>query len=187
MVKKQKAGGLGNSIYSGAADFGIFMSLIGMIIGIIIGLCLIAGGIYFIMKKNVYTSTTLATVTNASCHDVTTSITNANNQITNNTENRCDLTITYIIDNNTITNHIDSNIHYSIGETFNIFYNPINTSDIASTISNFKILGGIMIGFALFIIGGVILQYYIVRRFKFAAAAVGVTDGIAGIAEVIRY
>lgn len=177
MAKKK----LAEEIYDGAASFGIFMSLIGLIIGSIIGICLIAGGIYFCMKKNVYTSNTIATVKSISCHDVTS--TDGRNQVQ--TNNICNMTITYEVNNKIITNQLNTNIHYSVNDTFTILYNPSNPNEIAEFISNWKILGGVLIGFGIFIIGGVILQYYIVRRYKFAAAAAGVGDGLGMIAHEI--
>ena len=169
-------------IYDGAADFGLFMSFIGLIIGTILGICLIGGGIYFWNKKNVFTANTIATVKSISCHDVT-STDAKNNQQTNNI---CDLTITYTVNNATMTNHINSNIQYSVNDTFNIFYNPDNVNQISEVISNWKLLGGILIGFGIVILGSAILQYYITRRFKFAAAAAGVGDGIGMITHAVQ-
>jgi hypothetical protein len=94
------------------------------------------------------------------------------------------MTISYTVNGTLIKNHINSNIHFAVGDTVPIYYNPKDSLDISSSVTNYKILGGVLLGFGILIISGVVLQYYIVNRFKFAAAATGVGDGLSGIARL---
>ena len=44
---------LGQEIYDGSASFGIFMSKISLVVGCIIGICLIITGLTFLFNKKI--------------------------------------------------------------------------------------------------------------------------------------
>lgn len=161
---RKRGGNIASNVYDGAAEFGRFMALIGLIIGCLIGVVMLIGGIALFFKKNKYTKIVSGKVTKAQCNNI-------NNSIS------CTITAEYTVNNKsyTIENIMNGKRYYSPGDTIEIYYDPTDPG-LSSTNKpfSFAIIGGILIGIALLIIGGVALNYYIATRFKFAAAANGV-------------
>lgn len=181
-IKTGKGGNLGQTIYDDTAAFGLFMSMVYLIIGLFVGGLMVIGGIYFLFKKNVFTEITNATVTNSVCNNNTTR--NSNGTSTNTLQ--CKSTVNYTVDSEKLTSSLSTGTTlYNKDDSLNIYYNPSKPTEIATSPTNWKILGFFLLIFGLLTIGGVILQYYIVHRYKFAAAATGVDAGIQGARNVL--
>ena len=175
MKKKPEVQAIAGHVYDGAAAFGVFMSIVGLIFGILTSIGLIIGGVYLIRKKNVFTSTAQASVLGINCHEVNTQTSPTRTPIM---ETQCDVKITYMVNDKAIVKFTRSTVPYSIGDVMTIRYNPNKPTDTVEELTNFKVIGYVLIGIAIFILVGVSLQYYIVSRFKFAAAAAGVGNAI---------
>lgn len=170
MTKKYnlKAGdGLGDKLYNGAASFGRFNAIIGIIIASFIGGIFIIIGLFLLIKKNRYTNKVEATVKTATCNKIT----NAEQQPIIS----CALTLEYHVNGKLINGTLYTNDReYKIGDKFPVYYNDQNPQDVLLKPSSNKMLGGILLGVGLVLILFTVLHYYIVSRFKFAAAASGV-------------
>lgn len=176
--KKQQGCGLAEDVYDGSAAFGKFMALVSLITGILIGIGLIIGGIFLLLKKETYNTSTTAVVKSVSCSN--TPSTDSKNNTTYSYS--CHLTVEYTTNKNEkMTSDITTTKTYSVGENITIYYNDANPKVIASKLTAWKLIGSILIGVGVLIIGGGILHYYVVNRFKFAAAANGVGQGVAMI------
>jgi hypothetical protein len=177
-MKKQKGRGLADDVYDGSAAFGKFMGLVTLITGLIIGIGLIIGGIFLLLKKETYNTSTTAVVKTVSCSN------NPSTDSKNNTTYTysCHLTVEYTTNKNEkMTSDTTTNRTYSVGENITIYYNDTNPKVIASKLTAWKLIGGVLLGFGIVILASSILHYYVVNRFKFAAAANGVGQGIAMI------
>ena len=153
---------LGESIYSGAAAFGVFTSFIGMIVALVCGVGLIIWGIFVFQKKNETSAQTQARVTDVACQ--------------NDASRVCDILISYVVQEQTYQHHLQLPSIYFVGEEMPVFYNPANPHQVSGAAPNYKVGGGAMMAFGLVIAALGLLQFYIVRRFKFAAAASGLGD-----------
>ena len=166
---RKRGGDFANNIYDGAAEYGRFMATIGLIFGCIIAAIMIVGGVALLFKKNKYTKITSGDITTSQCNNV-------NNSIS------CSVSAQYIVGDEssqkyTVDNTMNGKHYYNVGDKINIYYDP-NNPGLSSTNKpiSFVLIGSILIGIALLIIAGVSLNYYIVNRSKFAAAATGVGD-----------
>ena len=121
---------------------------------------LIIWGIFVFQKKNELTAQTQARVTDVACQNATGT-------------NGCDILISYVVQEQTYQHHLQLPSIYFVGEKVPVFYNPHQVSGAAP---NYKVGGGAMMAFGLVIASLGLLQFYIVRRFKFAAAASGLGD-----------
>lgn len=164
---------LGENIYEGAASYGRFMSTLGLILSIIIGIVLIYFGVKFELSPNVYTESTMAQITKAQC--------NQSIDKDNNVNYTCTLNITYTTKATPTTPaqtlnrmiSVTSRTIYQTGGVIQVQYNPDNPQDVRSSSLSKHQTGWILIGIAIFIIIGAIIWYYIAHRYKFAAAAGG--------------
>jgi hypothetical protein len=157
--------GWGDKIYSGAAEFGMFWANVGAIIGTIIGVLLIGGGIYNWFKKDKYRNEVQGRITEATCAPVT----QGNQQV-----QQCALKIEYMVDGKTYPFQTTrSDQFYAKDHTVLLRYNPDNPAEASMDMSaESKGLG--MMLFGLIVLAIAWINWYIKRRYKFAAAAGGV-------------
>ena len=158
-----------NDAYDATATVGRIMSWINLVVGIIIGIIFIIVGIVILRNKTPsYDSSTIATITAVSCSG------SGNNS-------SCTLTISYTVNDKTITNNIIQNGVYNVDQTLKIKYNSANPQEISTdTISN-TAFGWIIIVIGILIIIGVCIWTYVVQINKTIAAASGVGN-VVGIA-----
>ena len=160
--------GLGNEIYSGASEVGQIKTTIGLVFGIIcLVICLIIGIYLIFFDKNKHTKDVTATITDASCS-------NNNNNV------NCTLNVTYIFNNTSYSNIINTtDKNYIKNQTITLYIDPSNPADISTqSLANDKTTGiiAIIIGFVIF--GGTLLSWWLSRKYKFFAAAEGVSLGV---------
>lgn len=171
-MPKKKSPGLGEKVYDSAAAFGKFRALMGAIIGTLIGIVLIGVGIYYLTRKSKFTESAVATVddpdVSTKCpENVSTGFYNCTNLNVDYSYNGTEY------DNKKLTGSFPEPLFN--GELINIWVDPNHpdafslTEDSNSTIGVFLLVFGI-----LGLIAGW-LTYIIVSKFKFAAAAEGVT------------
>jgi hypothetical protein len=162
---------VGEQIYGGAAELGQFRASVGLWIGSIIGLMLVAFGIYELVSKkhNLKVSATVLDVVNNKCQMI---------QVGNNTNIRCYLMIKYEYNGITYTPpkpiQTDDNYHV-INDVIDIYINPNDPADIALISDTF--IGSVSLIMGAVIIGVSVLSWWLTRRYKFFAAAQGVSMG----------
>lgn len=158
------------------AETGQIFSGIQLAFSIIIGLILLIVGLYFMTKKNKYTSTIKAT---------TKSPTNCSNGYPMNglMNYDCVVYFDYEVSGTKISDSFTSktNIKYDLpGYKFPIYYNPENPSEWSITKDNNKVIGGALILAALFLVAVSGFWYWLTLKNKFAASAAGV-QGVIGM------
>lgn len=181
MKKLQKGKGIAEDLYSDSASFGQFMAKVSLIICSIIFIILLIVGIKLLFKKNIYTESVTAIIKTADC-----STYNNNGSI----KTRCNLLIEYknpsiskegiVNSEDTLIKSIisDTNKLYNKGESVIVYYDPKNPHTVVLTKNNWRLIGIILISIGVFILLISLINYYIVHRFKFAAAASGVNTVI---------
>jgi hypothetical protein len=160
------------SLYSDTAKFGRFMTIIGTIFGVIVGIIFLIVGIYLVRKKEKHTKSVTANITNkVKCehilHDPKEATANSYH---------CELEVMYKINGKVYNKTLQTtdSTDYTDVQTVTLYYDPDNPSDIVIHKEPTKTIGWIMIAISLFAIIMSFIQLYIVRKYKIAAAAAGV-------------
>lgn len=161
--KNQK--GIGDQIYTGAASLGMLKANIIRIGGTIIGVILLCMGIWIWTKKEKYSATIQGKVIDAQCPPV------VKDQI-----QECLLKIEYIVNEKTYTFESKKVGYYAKDYGIEVRYDPTNPEQ-ATLDSSYKTTGMILTGVGLFLIVAGWIYWYVVKRYKFAAAASGVSVG----------
>jgi hypothetical protein len=165
--------GVGDDIYTGASEYGKIMALIGAVIGTFMSIVLIIFGIIFILSKPLYTGEVDGTITNEpQCIPVTTT---SNNTTT--TRFNCNgIDVDYKVEGKDYKSEglfHTNDFALKKGNKLKLFYKPENPADVITDSDNKHVLGGIMIGSAVFILVGVWAWFFITKYSKFASAAGG--------------
>lgn len=178
---KAKGAGLGEDIYEGSATFGRFMAWISLIISVIIGGVLIGLGIRMLLKKKQWTNKVTGNVVNAICN--TSNVTNCtggkDSTCTTEPMTSCDLNIEYTVGQEEYVSRLlmeeKTNLHKRVGEKVEVFYKDSDPSIISRDgDGSKKLVGWILVGFGIGVIIIASISFYVVQKFKFAAAASGV-------------
>ena len=165
-LKSLKGAGIGETIYDSAATFGRIMAFVRMVTGSIIGIVMIAVGIYLVRNKAAQSVNTTAEVATAECKTVEVGTPKKPRSTV-----RCDLTVTYTVNGKQLTTPLtDEGTSYSKGSIVNIQYNPDNPSDIRLKQAANKTVGIILIVIGLVIMLGSIIWFIITLKYKIAAA-----------------
>lgn len=160
--------GLGSDVYKGAAQVGRIYTTIGLIVGIIVFCVLIGGGIYFVVKKPIYTDTVYGKINTVDCQH--------HQDEKNNIRYTCTLNVSYIVNDAVHTRNfkVDSDTDYKGQQRIEVFYNPLHPDDAIIQKDNSKMMGGIMIGLAILVLLISYFSFYMSRRYQFYAAGRGV-------------
>lgn len=159
---KTSGGGLGDDVYNGAAAYGMFMALIGLIFGSVIAIIFIIVGVIFLKKTNIYTEKTKGVIREISCEPRGKTV-------------ECIANVEYIHQNKKYSNTFTlSGRYWNLNDVMDVKYNPDDPSDSSINMLGNKTIGGIFLGIGIFTFLCSWLSYYVTRRFKFAAAASGV-------------
>ena len=176
----KRGGNLGEQVIDGAAAFGRFMALVSLIIGGVISLVLFCIGLYLLLSKGKYTEVIEGTVTKSECKSYTnTTGKNTTQGVT------CALEVQYVIGNNKYTLPLTTSNTYQVNQKIQLVYNPADPRDAKEKVLSRAIWGWILIGIAVFIILAASLHYYLVNRFKVAAAAAGIGQGVGMVASAV--
>jgi hypothetical protein len=173
---------LSSEIYTGAAEYGKFTSLVGFIIGIIVGGALLITGIVMVKKHVEPFQTVKGTVVD----DKTNKCDSQYDSNTKQSSYVCDLLIEYTINDKitqkrfNITNQASTLL---AGQTIDLYYKNSDPNGISSIRPiNTHVVGGILIGVGILIIFGGWLMYYTAKKYKFVAAG----EGMASVAGMFR-
>jgi len=159
---------LGNEIYSGASDVGQIKTSIGLVLGIIfLIICLIVGIYLIFFDKNKHTQNVIATITDLSC-------------LNNNNNVNCTLNVSYTFNNKSYNEIITTTgTNYVKNQSITLYIDPSNPSDISEkSLATDKTTGGIFIFVGIFIFFATLLSWWLSRKYKFFAAAEGVSLGL---------
>jgi hypothetical protein len=163
MVKKTRKGGdFATEAYDASASFGRIMSYFQLAGGVLVGIILIAIGIYLIHKPPL-TGIAEGTVTAVAC--------------VGNTNTNCNATVKYTgLDK---TEHIVTiGGPYAVGQIVTLHYNPSNPNEVSTGNVSNKTTGIICLIVGILIIIAAIAWFYVVQNYKMAAAATGAMDAI---------
>jgi hypothetical protein len=162
--------GLGNEMYTGAASFGQIRALIVAVIGTIISIIMIVIGIYMLFKKKINTVSVDATILNLNC-----------NSVQNNIQN-CNLNLSY--NYNGIQNRYvqySGNIVYSVNQKLTVYVDTDN-GDVYLDFPSPKEVGSVLLILGFIILIGCWFMYWLTKRYKFFAAA----EGVSGAFNLFR-
>jgi len=166
--------GIGDTLYSGAATFGLFWATVVAIVGTLIGIGLLGSGIALWTRKEKFSVPITGKVIDAQCAPIT----QGNQQV-----QQCALKIEYVVDGKPyVYQTTRSDQFYAKDYNVSLRYDPENPVE-ATMDGSVKTAGKIMSGVGIVIIIGVWVNFYIKRRFKFAAAAGGVGQAV----DMIRF
>ena len=165
-----------DNLYSGAATIGKSFAVIWVIISTLFGLMLIIGGIMYVRKKQLLTSSVQGVVTNnPNC------VKYSNTQ---DTKYKCDVDIRYNVDNKiyNIKKTSDSSIEYRNGNTITVYYEPANPTHSELNSDNTHLSGWVLIIIGiLFLLGGW-FRVWVDWKYKAAAAI----DGAVGVTQLFN-
>ena len=168
---------IGQELYTGTADFGRIMAIIGAVIATLIGIGMIIGGIVALHHTTTRTAQVQGEVTNNNPCTPT--------AVNNVVKYNCIIDVTFTLSAKVYTANFinnNSNINYRKGDAITVYYDPKNPSDNGLLSDNSKIVGWVLLGIAPFIILFAWLWVYITRKSKVAAAA----GGVASIFDMFR-
>jgi len=161
--------GLGQEIYTGAAEIGKIRVTISLIISIIIGIFLLVLGIIMICKKNVHIEQITANVDIANC--------TAYQQNYN-----CNLIISYEYNGKIFSKkplRTTNSSNFVVNDKIDIYINPQNPSDYSlESLAKDKMIGWFMIGISFIVVALAVLFYWLTYKSKFFAATEGVGLGV---------
>jgi hypothetical protein len=170
--------GLADTVYDDASYLGTFQFIKNIIVGGIFSIIFLILGLYFLLRKKIYTMSTVATI-NRTLNQKNCNFYVKNNNNTSQGFYNCTLQLSYVVNNKTYESiaNIDSNINYDNLNTIKIYYNPNNPEDLSISGDPPKWLGILFLVIALIIIAYCIFSYFIMKKSKFARAAAGVGLG----------
>lgn len=173
---------LGQELYSSSASFGKILALLSAIIGTVVGVGMIAGGIYILSKKRDTYSEVLGKIiqvngeNSGSCSSTLFQGQDIENSMT------CTITVTFNYNGKTYQHDINYNgvFNYSVGHEVKLYIKNNNANDVVLSKKTIPVfIGWILIAFALLIVLGGWLWYWVTTKSKIAAAAGGV-GGLLG-------
>ena len=153
---------VGNDIYDGMATIGKTTAILQMICACIIGIALMACGIYMFTHPSNYVNSN-GIVTNCSCNQTGTTI-------------RCDVTLTHFVNGISYTGNALSNTLYQNGTTVSISYDPNNPSNISIGQTHGSLVSIILCVMGLCIMIGGCVNYYLTGVSKTYAAVSGASN-----------
>ena len=169
---------VGNKVYSGLGEFALINAVIALVIGIIVSIVLIIIGIILIGKKKVYTEAVTATVKKSTCSQVSGN---------DSTTYKCDLDIEYSVDGVPFVASLSktSNIKYEVGSKIEIYHEK-GKPENASTTKDSNTAGYILLLIGVVVTAMVVVNYYLIRRYKGYAAISGGVSAASMIGRSFR-
>lgn len=169
---------IAETAYEGSASLGKVVGIFGAASGILIGLIILAIGLFLIFKKATR-NTVDAIIKKADCKENIQEIDNKRTIYQN-----CVLDISYIAeDGKTYEAKITTNDKkYIEGQTIKVSYDITNPQDIVIHTLSTRTIGWIAFGIGLLIFGGSSFSLYLTLKFKAYAAAQGAA-AVVGVVD----
>lgn len=158
--------GLPSQLYEDSGKFGVLTSTIALYIGIGIAIIMLVVGVYLLFSKGTYAQFVTGRVLDSTCTQVTDPNTNKQTQT-------CKTKVQYIVNGTEYINIIDTASKYDINSSIEVAYNKSNPNDSVQKSNWRRMVGGILLVIAVFIVIGAYIQYYIATKSKFGASAIG--------------
>jgi len=175
-----------SQLYGDAAQLGQVWTTIQLFFGgffVILGILI---GVYLITKKTKYSQTVDATITTVSCQpNVNTTTTTKDGVATSSqkTTYTCIMDLTYNVNNKEYKTKQTTNgteNPYAINQTLRLYYDPSNPIDVSQASDDSSAIGWIVVVVSLFILIGLLISWWLSRRYKLYAAAQG-TGAVMGV------
>lgn len=156
---------IASSAYNSAATYGRVKAYGGAVMGTVIAIIFIIIGIYSFFKKNPYSKTTKAKVTNAECSLI--------NSSKDNTMYHCDINLEYTINNEKMNKilHVDTSYKYYTDDRVTLGYDPDDIDDVSLDYNSNKVIAFVLVFLSIIILGSAWMNVYIVKHSKLAASA----------------
>jgi len=174
-MPRRKGGGISDDLYSGAASYGRFTSLLGLIFLSLFGIGFLCAAIYFWTTPPTHSEEVEGTITKSTCQSSLRSTQSGGSS----SKTSCSTTVQYQVDETLYTTSLYIEKAVSEGDTITLVYNPNKPQDVQLKGMSQVLIGFILFGVAFILIGIGVLNYYMARRYKFAAAATGVSSGVS--------
>jgi hypothetical protein len=166
------------------SEIGKVQGSIGLIIAVIITVILFISATYLLFKQETFQKV-LATITSVNCTLLPKTTSNGK---TSPTTYDCNLTVQYIVNQNTFTSPLNINSQNDLThtKTIEILYNPQNPNEIKYESVSSKTLASIssVVGIIIMFFAG--LQYYLTHKYKAYAAATGVGVGASVVSSLVN-
>lgn len=159
-------------LYDSSAEFGSFMVSFSLFTSIITSLIAVAISIHLLVYDGKYNKEINATVLKDSECSVIIDKNNTPKQF-------CNTVVRYVHDKTKYENYISTEAKFPKGKALKILIDPDDPGNAVLKTGMRKTFGYIILAFAVFISTSAAMKYYIANRFKFAAAASGIGEGIA--------
>jgi len=179
---------LGEDIYDGAATFGRIRATISVVFGTIFGILSLGIGVFLLFKKTKYKSSVLGTIINdTNCNKVANISSSKKQEITYNYICKS-LEINYEVDGTMekLVTDTNSPVNYKKGDNLKIFYDPINPKISSITSDNYHLIGAICVGVGSLMLIGTWFWYKMTMKYKFIAAAGGISGAAGMISDAIN-
>lgn len=171
---------LGNKIYSGAAEYGKFKASIGAVLGTIIGIGMIIFAIIAFTHKTKFTAKTtgISIDHENKPRPVPNCIWKYNGRGNTRVDYSCHFKLKYKVEDTEYVKIFDTNnsTNYSGENEIIVYYDPKNPFNSSIYKDNYKLIGYILLGFGLFLILVSWIGLWVTRKYKFAAAASGISS-----------
>jgi hypothetical protein len=170
--------GIGSEIYTGAADFGRVWAMFTAIFATIIGVVMIAAGVFILLKKPWPSVAGTITAIDGSPTGICPQ--NGNNF-------SCNVTVSYKYNGESYTQGISytGSAQYHVGEAVKVYLVGGNPQNINIVGDIPKWVGGILIVFSLIAMGASWFWVWASNKYKFIAAAEGASAGLGLIKNAL--
>lgn len=168
--------GLGDDIYQGTASFGVFYALISAIIGSVVGIVMIAIGLWLLLRKKRNES-----ITKGKIIGIDRSSTGRCDKVGGSDNYSCELQISFDYSGESYEKFFQytGNFMYKIGQVINVYVIDGNPDNIDIQ-SEPRWIGWVLLSFGIIFAVAGWFWYWASRKWKIVAAAEG-AGGIVGI------
>ena len=175
-----------SELYGDAAQLGQVWTTVRLFFGGFFVILAFLIGVYLIRKKTKYSQTVDATIKTVSCQpnvNTTSTTKDGTTTSTQKTTYTCIMDLTYDVNNKEYKTKQTTNgteNPYEINQTLRLYYDPSNPNDVAQLSDESSTIGWIIVIVSLFILIGLLISWWLSRRYKLYAAAEG-TGAVIGV------
>lgn len=174
MVKRT----ISQQVFDSSADFGVFITLMGLASSIFFGIVMVIIGIYLIATKGTHSASTEGRVVGSKCNYFR----DKKGQVTK----LCDTKYTYSVNKKPYRDTKTTSIQYANDMRLDILYEPSNPANSVIRTGWRKRGAYVMIIIAFVMVLFAAARYYIVKEYKFAASATGIGEGLSIMSSPFR-
>lgn len=165
-------------VFDYSADFGVFVTLMGLVSSIFFGVVMVIVGIYLIATKGTHSAETEGRVVDSTCNFFK----DKKGQVTK----LCDTVYTYRVEKDSYKDTRTTSKQFANDMKVDVLYDPSNPADSVIRTGWRKRGAYIMIIIAFVMVVFAAARYYIVKEYKFAASATGIGEGLSIMSSPFR-